>query len=131
MSKCRGCGAEIEWLRMKSGKVMPVDPEPVFVKGGRKPGVHHGRGGNHYRNRCGGKHWGGRVCAALGHLPGGGPVQKERMTNEEFFRGSSQCAGDDPDSGGAGGLGGGADPGWPGAAETVRHLSVPLRRRSV
>ena len=22
MSRCRGCGAEIEWLRMKSGKVM-------------------------------------------------------------------------------------------------------------
>ena len=34
MSRCRGCGAEIEWLRMKSGKVMPVDPEPVFVAEG-------------------------------------------------------------------------------------------------
>ena len=34
MSRCRGCGAEIEWLRMKSGKTMPVDPEPVFVAEG-------------------------------------------------------------------------------------------------
>lgn len=34
MSRCRGCGAEIEWLRMKSGKAMPVDPEPVFVQEG-------------------------------------------------------------------------------------------------
>lgn len=32
MSTCRGCGATIEWIRMKSGKSMPVDPEPVFVE---------------------------------------------------------------------------------------------------
>lgn len=32
MSTCRGCGATIEWVRMKSGKAMPVDPEPVFVE---------------------------------------------------------------------------------------------------
>lgn len=34
MSTCRGCGATIEWIRMKSGKAMPVDPEPVFVEEG-------------------------------------------------------------------------------------------------
>lgn len=34
MSRCKGCGAEIDWVRMKSGKSMPVDPEPVFVAEG-------------------------------------------------------------------------------------------------
>ena len=34
MSICKGCGAEIEWVRMKSGKAMPIDPEPVFVTEG-------------------------------------------------------------------------------------------------
>ena len=36
MSRCKGCGAEIDWVRMKSGKSMPVDPEPVFVAEGGK-----------------------------------------------------------------------------------------------
>lgn len=31
MAKCRGCGAEIDWIRTRAGKNMPVDPEPVFV----------------------------------------------------------------------------------------------------
>lgn len=31
MSICRGCGAQIEWIHMRTGKSMPVDPEPVFV----------------------------------------------------------------------------------------------------
>lgn len=31
MSICKGCGAEIDWVRMKSGKAMPVAPEPVFI----------------------------------------------------------------------------------------------------
>ena len=26
MSRCKGCGAEILWIRMKSGKNMPCDP---------------------------------------------------------------------------------------------------------
>ena len=26
MSRCRSCGAEINWIRMASGKSMPVDP---------------------------------------------------------------------------------------------------------
>ena len=34
MSICKGCGAEIDWVRMKSGKAMPIDPEPVFVAEG-------------------------------------------------------------------------------------------------
>ena len=29
MSKCRSCGAQIIWIRMASGKKMPVDAEPV------------------------------------------------------------------------------------------------------
>ena len=31
-SVCRGCGAEIKWIKMKSGKMMPVDPEPIPYK---------------------------------------------------------------------------------------------------
>lgn len=36
MSRCKGCGAEIEWVSMRSGKYMPIDPEPVFVAEGGK-----------------------------------------------------------------------------------------------
>lgn len=31
MSRCRGCGASIEWIRTPAGRSMPVDSEPVFV----------------------------------------------------------------------------------------------------
>ena len=31
MARCKGCGAEIDWIRTRTGKNMPVDPEPVFV----------------------------------------------------------------------------------------------------
>lgn len=31
-SVCRGCGAKIKWIKMKSGKMMPVDPEPIPYK---------------------------------------------------------------------------------------------------
>ena len=31
MSICRGCGAQIEWIKTTAGRNMPVDPEPVFV----------------------------------------------------------------------------------------------------
>lgn len=31
MSFCKGCSAQIEWIRTKEGKFMPVDPEPVMV----------------------------------------------------------------------------------------------------
>jgi len=27
--KCRGCGAEIIWIKTSAGKSMPCDPEPV------------------------------------------------------------------------------------------------------
>ena len=30
-SRCRGCGAEVIWIRTGMGKKMPVDPEPVWV----------------------------------------------------------------------------------------------------
>ena len=29
MSICKGCGAEISWIRTKNGKSMPVDEKPV------------------------------------------------------------------------------------------------------
>lgn len=28
MARCKACGKEILWIKMKSGKAMPVDPEP-------------------------------------------------------------------------------------------------------
>lgn len=31
MAICRGCGARIEWIKMKTGKMMPADTEPVMV----------------------------------------------------------------------------------------------------
>lgn len=31
MARCKGCGAEIGWIRTPAGKAMPVDPEPVYV----------------------------------------------------------------------------------------------------
>lgn len=31
MSRCRGCGAAIEWIQTPEGRYMPIDPEPVFV----------------------------------------------------------------------------------------------------
>ena len=31
MSRCRGCGAPIEWITTAAGRSMPVDPEPVFI----------------------------------------------------------------------------------------------------
>lgn len=30
-SKCRGCGQLINWIKMKSGKMMPVDPQQMTV----------------------------------------------------------------------------------------------------
>lgn len=32
MSKCRSCGAEIRWIRMASGKNMPVDNKPISYR---------------------------------------------------------------------------------------------------
>jgi len=29
MAKCKGCGADIIWIKMKTGKAMPCDPEKV------------------------------------------------------------------------------------------------------
>ena len=29
---CRGCGAEVVWIRTNDGHKMPVDTEPVWVK---------------------------------------------------------------------------------------------------
>lgn len=31
MSICKGCGASIDWVHTKSGKMMPIDEEPVMV----------------------------------------------------------------------------------------------------
>ena len=35
MGICKGCGAEILWIRTKTGKTMPVDEKPVpYYEGG-------------------------------------------------------------------------------------------------
>lgn len=31
MSICKGCKREIEWVKMRSGKSMPVDPGPKTI----------------------------------------------------------------------------------------------------
>ena len=33
MATCKSCGAEIRWIKMASGKVMPVNAEPVTFSG--------------------------------------------------------------------------------------------------
>ena len=34
MARCKGCGAEIIWIKTKRGKSMPVDEKPVpYYKG--------------------------------------------------------------------------------------------------
>lgn len=37
MSRCRGCGAAIDWIRTPAGRSMPVDMEPVFIIEGDGP----------------------------------------------------------------------------------------------
>lgn len=32
MAKCKGCGADIIWIKMPTGKAMPCDPEKVPYK---------------------------------------------------------------------------------------------------
>ena len=39
MAKCKRCGAEINFIRMKSGKYMPVDPAKVAYKLGAAGGT--------------------------------------------------------------------------------------------
>lgn len=44
--RCRGCPADIYWVRLESGKSMPVD---VNVEGGQKPTASYaGRGVSHF-----------------------------------------------------------------------------------
>lgn len=31
MSKCKGCGAEIVWIKTPAGKAMPCDPNKVTI----------------------------------------------------------------------------------------------------
>lgn len=31
IAKCKGCGADIGWVKMRTGGVMPIDPEPLKV----------------------------------------------------------------------------------------------------
>lgn len=33
MAKCKGCGAEIIWIKTGGGKKMPCDPDPVMYWG--------------------------------------------------------------------------------------------------
>lgn len=32
MSKCKSCGAEIIWIRTRTGRSMPCDPEKVYFE---------------------------------------------------------------------------------------------------
>lgn len=32
MSRCKSCGAEIIWIKMKSGKAMPCNPQKITYK---------------------------------------------------------------------------------------------------
>lgn len=32
MAKCKGCGAELKFIKLKSGKAIPVNPTPVFIE---------------------------------------------------------------------------------------------------
>lgn len=32
MAKCRGCNAEIKFIKTKSGKAIPVNPSPVYIE---------------------------------------------------------------------------------------------------
>lgn len=32
MNRCRGCGAQIVWIKTAGGKVMPCDPELISYK---------------------------------------------------------------------------------------------------
>lgn len=32
MSRCRSCNAEIKWIRMKTGRSMPVDAKPISYR---------------------------------------------------------------------------------------------------
>ena len=32
MAKCKGCGAAIIWVKLKSGKSIPCNPKPVFIE---------------------------------------------------------------------------------------------------
>ena len=37
MATCRSCNAEITWVKMASGKSMPLDPEGEHLNGGDRP----------------------------------------------------------------------------------------------
>lgn len=32
MAKCKSCGAEIIWIKMRSGKSAPCNPEPIHYR---------------------------------------------------------------------------------------------------
>ena len=42
MADCRSCGAPIRWVRQKSGKMMPVNPQAEYMGEKRyEPGTSH------------------------------------------------------------------------------------------
>lgn len=51
MSICKGCQAEIDWLRTPAGKMMPINPEPVFVIEGDGTDVFYTDEGEQLRGR--------------------------------------------------------------------------------
>lgn len=39
MAKCKGCGAEITFVRLASGKLLPVNPTPVYIEDKNGPEI--------------------------------------------------------------------------------------------
>lgn len=66
VTQCRGCGAEIAFIKTEKGKSMPVDPDPLYfipcggpntyvmidgsIKRGREPGTGDGQAWIGYRS---------------------------------------------------------------------------------
>lgn len=36
MAVCKSCGRQIKWIKMSTGKMMPVDAEPVYYEDRRE-----------------------------------------------------------------------------------------------
>lgn len=66
MPKCKRCGAEIIFILMKSGKYMPVDPEPVAYKEGVGGGIVITPEGERIR---GGEPFGYEAADGYGYIP--------------------------------------------------------------
>lgn len=60
MTLCRGCGAEIIFVKLDTGKIIPIDPEPDNEAGNICAAAFPGR-----------EHWAGFTMAAWRMIPDG------------------------------------------------------------